>query len=129
MKHSTWFRMACLLLATAGALLTARPVLANPIVPFTLAFEREGLDLDTGTIVPIELWTFAVESVDPQPDLVLGYNSERTVCAVVFRPRTAQDRVAPDVLCVREARDEFGMRTKGNENKVFTRGRAGGEAA
>ncbi|MCH7780087.1 MAG: hypothetical protein IH848_04515, partial [Acidobacteria bacterium] len=67
MKHSTWLRSACLLLATAGALVMPQPAMANPIVPFTLEFEREGLDLDSGTIVPIEPWTFAVEPEDPQP--------------------------------------------------------------
>ncbi|MCH7781216.1 MAG: hypothetical protein IH848_10240, partial [Acidobacteria bacterium] len=87
MKHSTWFRMAWVLLAAAGALVMPQPALANPIVPFTLAFEREGLDLDTGTIVPIEPWTLAVNPADPQPDFVLAYNSERTVCAVVFHNR------------------------------------------
>ena len=82
MKHSTWFRIAFLPLVAVAALVMPQPALANPIVPFTLAFEREGLDLDTGTIVPIELWTVEVNPTDPQPDLVLGYNSERTVCAV-----------------------------------------------
>ena len=77
MKHSQWFRMAGVLLAAVGALVMPQPVLANPIVPFTMGFEREGLDLDTGTIMPIELRTLAVESADPQPALVLAYNSER----------------------------------------------------
>ena len=45
MKHSTLFRMACRLLAANGAPATPRPVLANPIVPVTLGFQREGLDL------------------------------------------------------------------------------------
>ena len=44
MNYSTWFRMAWVLLAAAGALVVTQPTLANPIVPFTLAFEREGLD-------------------------------------------------------------------------------------
>ncbi|MCH7780397.1 MAG: hypothetical protein IH848_06075, partial [Acidobacteria bacterium] len=87
MKRSTWLRRACLLLATAGALVMPQPATANPIVPFTLEFEREGLDLDSGTIVPIEIRTMAVEPADPQPDFVLAYNSERTVCAVVSHNR------------------------------------------
>ncbi len=87
MKHLKWFRKACAPLAAAGAIVVAQPLLANPIVPYTLTFEREGLDLDTGTIVPIDSWTPAEDSANPQPDLVLSYNSERAVCAVVFHNR------------------------------------------
>ena len=94
MKLFTWLRMALMLLAAAGALVTAPPTLANPIVPFTLAFEREGLDLDTGTIVPIEPRTFAMEPADPQADLVLAYNSERAVRAVVFHNRMNGVKIA-----------------------------------
>ena len=72
------------LLLVSVLLATPQPALANPIVPVTLGFEREGLDLDTGTIVPIEPWTLAADPADPQPDLVLACNSERTVRTVVF---------------------------------------------
>ena len=57
--QSTWFRTICLLLAAAGALAAPQPALANPIVPVTLEFEREGVDLDRGRVVPIEFWTRA----------------------------------------------------------------------
>ena len=87
MKHSTWFRIAFLLLAAVGALVMSRPALANPIVPVTLDYEHEGLDLDTGTIVPIDFPLFPVDPANPQPDLVLAYNSERAVCTVVFHNR------------------------------------------
>ncbi|MHC4789514.1 MAG: FG-GAP repeat protein, partial [Planctomycetota bacterium] len=85
MRYSTRFRTV--LLVAVAAFWVQRPALANPIVPVTLAFEREGVDLDTGTVVPIEPWTLVADPTNPQPDLVLACNSDRAVRAVVFHNR------------------------------------------
>jgi len=89
MRRSTWFRAACLLLLAAGVLVMPRPALASAIVPVTLGFESEGLDLDTGAIVPVELLARprARKPADPQWDLLLTYNSGRAVRAVVSHNR------------------------------------------
>jgi hypothetical protein len=83
-----------LLLTVAAALATPRFTLANPIISVTLQFESEGIDLDTGTVVPVEPWTVAEDLANPQPDMVLAYNSEREVRAVVFHNRTSGVEIA-----------------------------------
>ncbi|NIM01108.1 MAG: hypothetical protein GTN89_09370 [Acidobacteria bacterium] len=93
-RLSPWFRVVLLASLVALALLLPPPPLANPIVPHTLAFEREGLDLDTSTIVPVAPWPGAWDPTNPQPDLVLAYNSERTVCTVVIPNRRNGVQVA-----------------------------------
>ena len=49
MRHSILW-VTCILLAACAAFVTAQPVLANPIVAFTLAFEREGFLVATNVL-------------------------------------------------------------------------------
>lgn len=84
MEHSALLRTLGVLSAAVCTFLIAIPAQAHPIVPITLSYEREGLDLDSGTIVPIELPLSRVDHGDGQPDVVLAFNAERTVRVVVF---------------------------------------------
>jgi hypothetical protein len=85
MKRQTRWRIYGGALFAAGVLLTAQPASAKslPVTPFTLVYEREGLDLDTGMIVPVEPDGVVSDPSSPQPDFVVTYNAERPTCAVI----------------------------------------------
>ncbi len=80
-------RLVVLISVLAVMLLASSPVTANSIIPYTLEFEVDGLDLDSGVIFPVD--TEPAESGSPasQIDLVMASNSERVVHAVVFHNR------------------------------------------
>jgi hypothetical protein len=93
-NRSSWTLLLVVAISALVLFGASQSALANPIIPVTLEFESEGLDLDTGTVVPIEPWTLVADPADPQPDLVLACNAERAARAVVFHNRMNEVEIA-----------------------------------